>query len=232
MNNTLLEKNTMDSSELSNFDLWEIPCSEKSSNNLLALFDEQVSLEQLKNKLNIFNKDHNIFGISLSENKITSKDLLEKLQSLNIKKITLFAFGNTFEKAAELILAESSLFRRAVFVDPIFVREISLKNRIVGFLEKLIPFGLPVYLNSTSSVVSNDLLRLRCPILFVNSGKSNLEIREKFIKVPNARFYNLKFPFYTETGSINLEALKIVIEFLEQPVKRSQKPEKTKNTSF
>ncbi len=228
MNNNTVLRNEDRQDNLDNLLFSKLESPEKVSTSFLALFDQELSTEQLKNQLGIFNKEYNIFALYRTSEIRSVAEILEKIEQSNIKKITLFVTGESFSKAVELILLAPTLFRRAIFVDPIYNKKMNFKNKLINLIEKIVPFGLPFYLPRKEAVLLNNLIRLRCPTLFLNSPNKEENLKKYLLKVPNGKTFKLKFPFYTETGSINLEALKIIMDFLEQPVKRSQKPEKVK----
>jgi hypothetical protein len=152
--------------------------------------------------------------------------ILEELQKLELKRITLVGFENGASIVQALTILSPRLFRRAILVDPLSRVSPGFLVRFVDWIEKYLPVGLPFRAINKDFDSRPFLHRIRCPVMVVLSPAESFynSIESTYIakKIPNC--YLLKMTNVPLENSIfSEEFLKCLEEFQQSPAKRPQK---------
>lgn len=144
------------------------------------------------------------------------------LRALKVKRLSLIGFGLGATALIRFCVQDPELIRRVVLVDPVFRSGESSKERFLGFVESVIPMGLPLYTSKLAFDTRSFIHRLRCPVSIVHTPQG--EPLPGFIKrIPNARLLELREPPFRANGRLTPRMIEHIESFLEVPVKRSQK---------
>ena len=192
-------------------------------------------LETILKKQNAFNDNQSLLvgrvalvTCDLPEGKDVisfSEVLLSQIEKLSLKRINLIGFYQGANIVQALTILSPRLFRRVVLIDPMARVSPSLKTKIIDFIEKYLPVGLP-FRASTKEFDSRPFLhRIRCPVVVLKSPDASFytQAESDYIasKIPNCYLVSLKEKIIPKNFSD--EFLSIVKDFNQSPVKRPQK---------
>lgn len=223
---------------------------EKKYNDLIKIIDDKASeitylfifptkeLPEFLNKKNVFNdSDSILFGKVLAANKnvpngsevlVYSERMLKEIEKLGLKRITLVGVAEGANVVQALTILSPRLFRRAVLIDPQSRMNPAIFTKIIDWIEKYLPVGLPFKASNKEFDSRPFLHRIRCPILVLKTPSANfynvLETNYIASKIPNCYHIALKEKLIkTEGKGFSDEFLELLKNFNDVPVKRPQK---------
>lgn len=156
-----------------------------------------------------------------------SHELVEQLEQLDAKRLTVLGIGSGGALAQALAIGYPKLVRRVVLVDSTTRLSPSKISHWIDALERFLPLGLPLRSLSRGFDSRPQLHRLRCPTLVISSGDAapfeRAEANLLTEKIPNAWFMSLAGYPLDAAWQINPALTREMLAFLQVPTKRPQK---------
>ncbi|MFN8392319.1 MAG: hypothetical protein U0136_18645 [Bdellovibrionota bacterium] len=213
-------------------ELHQLGSSNTSSGSILVIPDHRCSADEAANLAQFFAKDFHlyVFGGNLpsaAECFEYGEKLASHLESIKAKRLTVVGVGAGSALAQALVLADRSIIRRLALVDGFASPAKASKNLLQRAAEMFLPAGLPLHPTKGALDLRPHLHRLRPPtLLLLTKQPATIVAADAPLmleRIPNCRQTTLRQPLYTDTGALGLEFSKLLREFMEVPVKRSQK---------
>ena len=139
-----------------------------------------------------------------------------------LKRLSILAYGEGCLLALEFAVKNPEMVRRVMLVNPSFARTLSVKDRLVAFIERVFPMGLPYFSKSHSYTPCPHIHRLRCPVWQIG-GDNSRQNGELYRRIPNLIVRDFRHAVDAPNGVASAEFITLLREFLEVPTKRSQK---------
>lgn len=156
-----------------------------------------------------------------------SASLATELRKTEVKRATVVGIGRGGVLAQALALAEKKLARRIVLINSSCRLEPGSCTRAMDFIERSLPFGLPLRRISNDFDSRSFAHRIDCPSLIITSlDASSFERRQaRFLSkaLPNVWHIQCDSMLYDGGESLSSPLLTLIKEFTEVPTRRPQK---------
>ena len=209
----------------------------KVESTFLVIFKGGKATEDFKNNNPFQDEDSALSGrlvvlnkpIPSGQNIISFAEIiLDEIEKLGMKRITLIGIEDGASVVQALSILDPRLFRRAILIDPRSRVSPGIGTKVVDWIEKFLPVGLPFRAMNKDFDSRPFLHRIRCPILVALSPQENFyNMRESSYiasKIPNCYLVKTKSnPIEADGDRFSSEFLDLLKEFQDSPAKRPQK---------
>jgi len=153
--------------------------------------------------------------------------LIAEIKELDVKRATIVGVRGGGVLAQAITLADRKLCRRLVLVNSSTRLEPGRFQSAIDFIEKTLPFGLPLRLSTDEFDSRSYAHRIDCPSLVVTcSDSTSYERRQARLFqniLPNVWHIRCESPLYKGHRNISGTVTKLVEEFTKIPPRRPQK---------
>jgi hypothetical protein len=125
----------------------------------------------------------------------TSSQLESALAERGLRHCPIIGIGESALIVHHFAVFRPKICQSIILIDPVFHLAVTRLTRLVNWLERILPLGLPLRVGTDSFISAPFLHRIRCPTLVINSGEEGIEQEEAISsmtrRIPNGWFRRL-----------------------------------------
>lgn len=208
------------------------------NNSLVIIPDAVTDPTAVRRLIDVFSSDLRVYCFSPkdldTQAQCTAEEVLARTRELarelnsvhQIKRANILGIGSGAFVAQALSFLYPKIVRRLILVNAQCSPQFSLAGRVINFVDRFFPAGLPFAANAIDFDPRSSLHRVRCPVLVVVSRHADPYLKKDaqllVRKIPNSWVRELDLPGGNTAPESSTALEGVIREFLEIPVKCAQ----------